>query len=409
MRGICDVHIDDGNVIEESYHIKVDDSDDHHQLETTKQNSRKFLNVRSNNKSSEVNKRSIKDNDMNNHDVSYNDINNNEKRDNNSYDNVDDHSDHDDNDDVIAYHLYQFPTLNELSKASETDLRSLGMGYRSKFIIDSMKIIQQNNYELHRSYGSLNEKINSYRGDDNNDDAGVDDSILSHRWFHHLRSYSTLYNNNKEDIEKNIASDKLCRHEMESSYKKNRLMKRVDKKNEMKNSIDDDDYHRPNYDTSERMDNDDDYGYAVKDIIAINHDIMKTTTNKRRRNRGVDKNSNDNDADCNNDNNQCIKLEKNTTYSTTTTTTSSSTSSTSMIELDMISRNHIQDVLMQLPGVGRKVADCISLFSLDQCSIIPIDTHVWSIVSRDYDTTLKEHKSLTPTVYHKVGVIMVML
>jgi len=234
MSGIDDVHIDDGNVIKESDHIKVDDSDDHHQLETPKQNHRKLLNVRSNNKSSKINKRNIKDNDMNNHDVDYNDINYNVKRDNNSNDNVEDHSDHDDNDDVIAYHLYQFPTLHELSIASETDLRSLGMGYRAKFIIDSMKIIKQNNnYELHRIYGSLNEKINSYGGDDNNDDAGVDDSILSRRWFHHLRSYSTLYNNNKEDIEKNIASDKLCRHEMESSYKKSRLIKRVDEKNEM--------------------------------------------------------------------------------------------------------------------------------------------------------------------------------
>ena len=225
MSGIDDVHIDDGNVIEESDYIKVDDSDDHHQLETPKQNSRKLLNIPSNNKSSKVNKRSIKDNDMNNHDVGYNDKNNNVKRDDNSNDNVDDHFDHDDNDDnddVIAYHLYRFPTLNELSIASETDLRSLGMGYRAKFIMDSMKIIKQNNYELHRSYGSLNEKINSYGGDDNNDYVGVDDSILSHRWFHHLRSYSTLYNNNKEDIEKNIASDKLCRHEMESSNKKSR-------------------------------------------------------------------------------------------------------------------------------------------------------------------------------------------
>ena len=80
-----------------------------------------------------------------------------------------------------------------------------------------------------------------------------------------------------------------------------------------------------------------------------------------------------------------------------------------MIELDMIFRNHIQDILLQLPGVGRKVADCISLFSLDQCSIIPIDTHVWSIVSRDYDTTLKEHKSLTPSVHHKVLVVMMLM
>ena len=182
-------------------------------------------------------------------------------------------------------------------------------------------------------------------------------------------------------------------------------MKRVDEKSEMKNSIDDDG-------------DDDDYGYAVKDIITINHDIMNTTTNKRKlRNRGVDKTNNKTDADCkdDNDDNECLKLETNTTCTITTTSTSSSAaaasslSSSSMIELDMISRNHIQDILLQLPGVGRKVADCISLFSLDQCSIIPIDTHVWSIVSRDYDTTLKEHKSLTPTVYHKVLVVMMLM
>ena len=58
-------------------------------------------------------------------------------------------------------------------------------------------------------------------------------------------------------------------------------MKRVDEKNEMKNSIDDNDYHHDD-DTSESVDNDDDYGYAVKDIITINHDIMNTTTNKRK-------------------------------------------------------------------------------------------------------------------------------
>jgi len=57
-----------------------------------------------------------------------------------------------------------------------------------------------------------------------------------------------------------------------SSNKKSRLMKRVDEKNEMKNSID----------TSESVDNNDDYGYAVKDIITINHDILNTTTNKRK-------------------------------------------------------------------------------------------------------------------------------
>ncbi len=63
------------------------------------------------------------------------------------------------------------------------------------------------------------------------------------------------------------------------------------------------------------MDNDDDYGYAVKDIITINHDILNTTTNKRRRNKGVDKNSNnidadygDDDDDDDDDDNQCIRV-----------------------------------------------------------------------------------------------------
>ena len=63
-------------------------------------------------------------------------------------------------------------------------------------------------------------------------------------------------------------------------------MKRVDEKNEMKNSID----------TSESVDNDDDYGYTVEDIITINHDIMNTTTNKRRRNNGLDDDDDDDDT-----------------------------------------------------------------------------------------------------------------
>ena len=90
-------------------------------------------------------------------------------------------------------------------------------------------------------------------------------------------------------------------------------MKRVDEKNEIKNSIDDYYDHRHDhndYDTSESVDNDDDNGYAVKDIITINHDIMNTTTNKRRRNKGVDKNCINIDADYgdDDDDNQCIRV-----------------------------------------------------------------------------------------------------
>jgi N-glycosylase/DNA lyase len=66
----------------------------------------------------------------------------------------------------------------------------------------------------------------------------------------------------------------------------------------------------------------------------------------------------------------------------------------------------VQEALCQFCGVGRKVADCVGLFSLQQESAIPVDVHVWNIARRDYDTdgTLLEHvKSLTPSIYQTVG------
>jgi len=38
----------------------------------------------------------------------------------------------------------------------------------------------------------------------------------------------------------------------------------------------------------------------------------------------------------------------------------------------------IQAELIQLPGVGPKLADCIALFALDRLDSVPVDTHVWS-------------------------------
>ncbi|MFB6174430.1 MAG: DNA-3-methyladenine glycosylase [Candidatus Nanohalobium sp.] len=38
--------------------------------------------------------------------------------------------------------LLRFPTLEELSEASEDDLRDLGVGYRAKYIVESIKIMQ---------------------------------------------------------------------------------------------------------------------------------------------------------------------------------------------------------------------------------------------------------------------------
>ena len=70
-----------------------------------------------------------------------------------------------------------------------------------------------------------------------------------------------------------------------------------------------------------------------------------------------------------------------------------------------LSRLHVQNQLMLMPGVGRKVADCVALFSLDQTEGIPVDTHVWDIALRDYDPllSLKGAKSITPAIYEEVG------
>lgn len=69
-------------------------------------------------------------------------------------------------------------------------------------------------------------------------------------------------------------------------------------------------------------------------------------------------------------------------------------------------REEVQESLLELQGVGRKVADCVALFCLDQLDCIPVDTHVWAIANRDYKKflpKLHETKSITDTVYRVVG------
>lgn len=45
----------------------------------------------------------------------------------------------------------------------------------------------------------------------------------------------------------------------------------------------------------------------------------------------------------------------------------------------------------------------MAVFSLDQSSAVPVDTHVWDIAVRDYAPALRTAKSLTPAVYAEVG------
>ena len=73
--------------------------------------------------------------------------------------------------------------------------------------------------------------------------------------------------------------------------------------------------------------------------------------------------------------------------------------------LRALKREEVMTALLELDGVGPKVADCVALFSLDQVDTVPVDTHVWRIACRDYDTSLSDCKSLTPAVYDRVGLL----
>lgn len=61
----------------------------------------------------------------------------------------------------------------------------------------------------------------------------------------------------------------------------------------------------------------------------------------------------------------------------------------------------VEQALMEFPGIGRKIADCIALFSLDADSAIPVDTHIWRIARTHYLPELQD-ASLTPAHYEQV-------
>lgn len=66
-----------------------------------------------------------------------------------------------------------------------------------------------------------------------------------------------------------------------------------------------------------------------------------------------------------------------------------------------LDRLEVTKLLTRYPGVGRKVAGCIALTSLDKLGEIPVDTHVWNVAKR-YRPELGE-KSLTSRVYEDIG------
>ncbi|OHW93043.1 n-glycosylase DNA lyase [Colletotrichum incanum] len=59
--------------------------------------------------------------------------------------------------------------------------------------------------------------------------------------------------------------------------------------------------------------------------------------------------------------------------------------------------------LLQLAGVGPKVADCVCLMGLGWGEAVPVDTHVWQIAQRDYKFGKNKTKTFNKTMYDAVG------
>jgi len=69
---------------------------------------------------------------------------------------------------------------------------------------------------------------------------------------------------------------------------------------------------------------------------------------------------------------------------------------------------NVRTELINLKGVGRKVADCVMLMCLDQPSLIPIDTHLAAIAARhpSFPSRLK-NKPMSKIKYDEVQTFLV--
>ncbi|KAF7323056.1 N-glycosylase/DNA lyase [Mycena chlorophos] len=66
-----------------------------------------------------------------------------------------------------------------------------------------------------------------------------------------------------------------------------------------------------------------------------------------------------------------------------------------------------REELLKFLGVGRKVADCVLLMSLDKHNVVPVDTHVYQIAVKRYKFKGSAKATMTPKLYAEVNAHLV--
>ena len=124
-------------------------------------------------------------------------------------------------------------------------------------------------------------------------------------------------------------------------------------------------------------------GYRAKYIIQTTKQVLEwggesALWKLRRRSQQEQEQQHPHNHDDDNNNEHTDNTDNNGDHQLFGITTTTTTSDEEMYD-------SVRNQLMQLSGVGPKVADCVALFSLSQetCAI-PVDVHVWNICVRDY-------------------------
>ncbi|MGA7730136.1 MAG: hypothetical protein WCD37_02565, partial [Chloroflexia bacterium] len=59
--------------------------------------------------------------------------------------------------------------------------------------------------------------------------------------------------------------------------------------------------------------------------------------------------------------------------------------------------------LVEMNGIGAKIADCVCLFSLDKTEAVPVDTHVWQLAKDLYFPHWADRRTVTDLGYRTVS------